>query len=375
MAAEDNYGENVKELGQHEERVLRQMYPEINGKPIESMSDLTIRRGVGNPSISHFLLKDIVEGREYAFFARSYSTSQKFGMNFPFKDYQSYLFLQKADVDVPRVVFLKDAPHWLFIEYIPGLTLREVIENAKEKSMKEQILEYIAENVISRIQNKATKASRSLGDMERIVIASRGIGEQTKDYLTIHLGDEEEAGYVSEKLFLPLFRDGLVGEEVVHGDLSPANIIRREGTGIEYFIDPELKRRNRFADLGSFLSYLGDFEDAWERLARIVEPNELFAKQVVRNIYQNIGFYSLRIVAKRKHRIEEAEEQERNMRIVLTRFANKPEDFGLKQKDAKRARELLTYFPERQNGNVLIGKNQNPVTNEIDSLPLNAHKP
>ena len=53
---------------------------------------------------------------------------------------------------------------------------------------------------------------------------------------------------------------------------STVNLIKN---GYYYFIDPELKERNGLYDLGSLISYLGDYEGQWDKLAEVFKSRKL----------------------------------------------------------------------------------------------------
>ncbi len=366
MAAEEkNYGDSVEEIRRHEETVLRALYPEMNGS-IEP-GPLVIERSLGNPTAQHFLIRDKAEGREHAFCARFYATTPpnyKGKILPPEKDFQSYKFLKEAGINVPNAVFLKEAPNWLFTTHIPGETLRERIKTLEMKE-KEKILEKLVEELAS-FQSKATKHAGTLpDDIKATLLWSRSVEEQSKDYFRCYLENRGEAEHIIKEFYMPLLADALRGDTVFHGDPSPDNLIY-DTNGELCWIDPEIKRRHDFAGIGCFLSYLGNFEHLWDRLAYLSKQSKIEMSVERENgkfkgipllrideqgkiksrfeLYGNLMHYSLRRLAKIKRDGKNYSEQQARIVTIAKAFHSRREEFGISDEGAEKARKLEEIF-------------------------------
>ena len=273
---EDKRLENARELiHNYEEKVIRKLFPETNGKSIKE-GTFSIERSLGNPSRIHYVVTDIVDDIEHTFSARMYRATPntyKGDISQAQKDYRSYLFLkERAEIEhTPKAVFLEEAPEWLFKEFIAGKTLREILDKDKDEKTRMKTLDEFLMPIVAFLanyQNKATYAAQSLPVEDRTkLLWSRSIEEQARDYLTAYIGNKEEAANVADNAYIPLLGEALRGVSVCHGDLSPDNIIYNEEKKAFYFIDHELKERNSFSDLGCFIAYLGNYENLWKKLA------------------------------------------------------------------------------------------------------------
>ncbi len=370
MAREtDEQIKSAKELIQdYEERVIKEMYPDVSSEENIVGGDFSIRRNLGNLSTIHYKVEDLVDGRKLSFVARKYggvpkSYSSKTSPTE--KDYHAYLFLREMvelGEQVPKVVYFKDAPEWLFVEHIEGKTLREKLEEEGFEKKPEFVEDALIQNV--ELQHKATIASQRLSEQDRErLFWSRSVEEQAVDYLSWILGDRDKARKITKEDYMPLFGDSLVGRSGSHGDLSPDNLIYDEQKGIYVVIDPELKERGEFGDSGSLISYLGDYEDYWDDFAvnlkllrfRLKSESEGLkpkkfkltkegSARARKELYSNIYHYATRIIAKRIRENQEYPEQERVRNLVLDKFIQMPEHFMLCNKDLEIARGLKQKF-------------------------------
>ncbi len=380
---EDKRLENARELiHNYEEKVIRKLFPETNGNSIKE-GTFSIERSLGNPSRIHYVVTDIVGGRNYTFSARMYRATPKTykgDISQAQKDYKSYLFLkERAGIEhAPRAVFLEEAPEWLFKEFIVGKALREILDKDKDDKARMKTLDEFIMPVVASIadyQNKATYAAQSLPVEERAkLLWSRSVEEQARDYLAVYIGNKEEAAGVASSSYIPLLGEALRGVSVCHGDLSPDNIIYDEEKKAFYFIDHELKERNPFADLGCFIAYLGNYEGLWKKLAEkfkliktglamkeegikltkllMAEPYKLeekSKKDAHFELYANILHHSLRRVSKYIQRGEKGyDEQIKNIAFILNSWVNSRADFNLAESDIAKINDLKKYFPEKK---------------------------
>ncbi|MDD5182248.1 MAG: hypothetical protein PHC66_03700 [Candidatus Nanoarchaeia archaeon] len=374
------YSMNVQTLVDNRERIIRGLYPGINGDVIPI--DITLMEDSGNPASDHLLVRSKVGDQETPFNARRYRTRPKLyaGALEPFeKDYRAYDFLKSAGIgNIPQCLKLEDLPGWLFLTHIEGLPLSKVIAGlTSSKAVLDSFNR--ACDVYSEFQHKATMQADKLSDDERkILFHSRSLEDQSKNYL-ISLSGQRGLSKIPLDLYIGLLARDLEGVCVDHGDLSFNNILQENGTGKLFVIDPELKRRNEFAGLGSLLAYSGNYENLWDGLAeryklrkiklKVEQENgqvnvglirSLFnaqpfsltnegKKTAQREIRSNIIHYSIRKIAKR---IADGEEdyklQQKNIERVLLSFERQPEKFDLDEKQTKMARELLGFFEEEQ---------------------------
>ncbi len=375
------YGAIADELKPYEVIALRELFPEIGEGEI-SPGRLSIDRGVGNPNSAHFVSKNKVNGREYVLRARYYDrVPEEYNGSIPapVKDFRSYQFLREAGVRVPRVVYLEDAPGWLFMEDIEGTVLSKEFEESDE-GRREEILKEVITG-LANFQYSATKEAAKLPEEERTEIFwSRSVEEQSLGYHEAYLGGKRDAKKVVEELFLPLFGDSLRGDVISHGDPSLDNIIRDE-SGELVWIDFELKRRNPAAGLGCLLSYVGDYEDSWKRLGegfrleRIrlnvegengqlrADPFRVYLLgknpyrlstegkgQVYFETLANILNFSLRRVEKRIKDSESTEEQRQMIMAVIKKLESSSGEFGLDAGEEEMVHEYRRKMDRKKNG-------------------------
>jgi len=356
--------DNIDDILKYRSDVVRMIYPELKDISNEEINPagIEIMEGIGNPASNHYLVRHNVKGRDYHFNARyhgkpspTYSGPQDRARVAS----RAYNFLRDdAQIqEVPSAAFLESYPEWIFLEHIPGQTLGEIMKDLKKDQAGELILNLAKE--IAALQYKATKATRKLPEADKKnIFWARSLEEQVENYYKDIV--EKETGLNDfMAAYNLLIINSLKGDEACHGELSQDNIIRHAVNNKFYFIDPELKERNEFADLGSLLSYLGNYEDYWDRLAigspeekvrlymeeKGVEPKGIFKgvkpteggrPEVIKNLYSNILHYSLRQISKARTRVKRPyEAQARNVFAVLNAFSNQ-DKFGLspQQKDA-----------------------------------------
>jgi len=177
-----------------------------------------------------------------------------------------YNALRKAGVpEVPKVYLPNGTQGILFLEWINGQTLQERLQGLSEKEVVEKVTGLFKN--ISLLQVRTTKYVNRIGKNKRgRLFVGRPIEEKAREYFS-----RTGRGKADDNLVRAyrLIEKGLRGERVVHGDLSPTNMLVDE-TGEVYFIDPELEEKSGLVDVGSLLAYLGmwfDLREHWDSLA------------------------------------------------------------------------------------------------------------
>ena len=351
------------EIKRLEPRVVETLYPEW-GKDIviDQHKDFTWMRESGKPSISHYRINGIANGKPYSFVAIAYGKTPDMcpGTMPPLvKDYYSHIFLERAGISVPKTAFFQENPTLLFTEFIKGKTHRQLIEEElkKEKPEMPRFLESVVLGT-DAFQTKATEARRSNLQISDDIFASRAVVAQALNYFEILFGDKERAKRFVMDIYMPLFNEALSGDVVNHGDLGPDNVIRQEN-GVDKFLDPELKLRGRMADFGNYLSYLGNYEHLWDALSDFSASLKGEDPELTRFAsYANICHHSARIVAKRQRdkadginrnrgaQYDEAAAQRKGMQHIFEALKTMPDKFGLDRKKKALADRAADEFSE-----------------------------
>jgi len=275
----ENYGKQIQDVLDNREKILKEVYPEFE-KGESRVLGVILDNQVGNPGSGHYFVGWKVNGKEYHITARNYGATPKIyqAPTSPCeKAAESYQFLKNAGIEgIPECTSVEGLDKWLFTEFITGKTLRQVLEERDDSGKKEELEKLV--RAIASSQYKATKHRDDISFKQRErIFWSRKTETQIKNYHNIcaekENSDEETRAFV--KLYMRLLGESLKGGDICHGDLSPDNIMVNPESGLYYYLDPELKERNGFSDLGSLISYSGDFEHLWCDLGEMLHRSKL----------------------------------------------------------------------------------------------------
>ena len=381
----DMYGD-LKILYVVGRKALADIFPVIGEIELdEKRTSLKLDFGVGNPSTHHysaeFPSKDgkrifIINGRYHNTTPPTYR-----GEVSPCKKlYLSYKFLHEAGVAVPHVAFYPEIPQWLFTENIPGETLGQIIKKHQDRVINE------LHSLTKSLPYFHIRAGRSVDTLTNEEASrlfwSRSTMEQSRDFLEVLLGQRGDLDDIT-RLYLLIVNEAIDGDTVCHGDLSPDNIIKREGRGSYWYIDPELKLRNKFFDIGSLLGYLGCVQDDYSKLAtsyltgmidarvqlekdKLKEGvNESVVRESAFELSANMLHASLRIISKRKRRNEDSqsyEAQRTAISQILAAWESSPGEFLLNKEELERIKKFRDFYEnQRENSieDVCVSSNQN----------------
>ncbi len=361
------------------EAVLKMIFPGLEGK--SEIGEFVMCSNLGNPHSIYLRMNGSVGNTPVSVYARKYlQTPSSYKGEIPpsAKAYESYTFLRdEANLKemVPNAHYDPKLPDWLFVEFIDGKTLENILQ---EKSEPERV-KYIKEKILSAIsiyQHESSVAGAKIPEAERRKkFWSRDVESQAEDYLS-ELFPSMNIDILLKCIYIPLFGKALRGNAIDHGDLSPANIIIGKRVGGEesiFLIDHELKERSEFASLGSLLAYMGDYEKNWTdfiekfkelKAGKVAEKEGLkpifgswtIKKDSKRASYfealANIFHYSLRICAKRiKQHSDDFSLQDSNLNYILKLITDKPSDYDMDSNNLKKA-EILRECFEKKDSNL-----------------------
>lgn len=362
----EGVGEALNALHLHEKEVLYKLFADTKDKPVQQ-GDIHVVRAYGNPSAHHFCVTNSVDGVQYSFNARYYKEASKIypgKMTPPEKDVRAYNFLNSIDscfLYTPRAVCIESAPAWIFTETVEGTPLGKVLDgqNYEEKISELQRLFSTHESFMAR----ATKKARQLDwKIRNELFASRRLEDQIKDYLEACAGGKTLGESIVEN-YITLFGDAIKGDFASHGDFSRDNVLKGE-KGKFYILDPELKFRNEFSDVGNFLSYEGKIEDreiySLAKETKIAKIKALLESEGMKFVRQKLSL-SAQGRPKSRHFIRgnmiqgalrtlaKIAQGKGNREVVgqrtlvyetLKEYAERPEFFGKSPEDGKRAEAI-----------------------------------